>query len=100
MRVKVNVKNPSIVDAGGVTVQLVSSYANFIYEVLNKTSLFYTKVIPLGTENALFLWGLTRDLALNKGCPVRIYFTLHGAIGVWNKISLPFYPYLTLPDST
>ena len=38
MKIKVNVKNPSIVDAGGVTVQLVSNYANYIYEVLNKTS--------------------------------------------------------------
>ena len=100
MRIKVNVKNPSIVDAGGVTVQLVSNFANYIYEVLNTTSLFETKTITLGTDNALFLWGLARNLAENKGCPVRIYFTKNDRIAVWNKISLPFYPYLTLPDST
>ena len=38
MRIKVHVKNPSIVDAGGVVVELVSNFANYIYEVLNTTS--------------------------------------------------------------
>ena len=40
MRIKVSVKNPSIVKTGGVNVQLVSNYANYIYEVLDKTSVF------------------------------------------------------------
>ena len=36
MRIRINVKNPSIVTTGGVTVQLVSNFANYIYEVLDK----------------------------------------------------------------
>ena len=36
--------------------------------------------------------------AASKGCPVRIFVS--DTVAVWNKISFPFYPELTLPDST
>ena len=43
MRIRVSVKNPSYVDtSAGVNVKLVSNYANYIYETLNKPSQFLT----------------------------------------------------------
>ena len=48
----------------------------------------------------MYFWNLEKDLAANTGCPVRVYFSAHAEVAVWNKISFPFTPALALPDST
>ena len=85
------VKNPNYVSStGGMSVSLVSNYANYIYEVKTLTGLFLTKAIELGTNPTLYFWGVPYDTAATKGCPVRVYLSNNYAI--WNKITIRFYP--------
>ena len=52
----------------------------------------------MSSNKATYFWGLSQNDATNNGCPVRIF--LSDGIAVWNKLSLPYYPELTLPEST
>lgn len=99
MRIKTYVKNPSIVRTDGeISIEFVSNYANYLYEIKNMKNLFATKSIILHSSKAVYFWGMSATYANERGCPVRIFIS--DGIAVWNKISLPFFPEFTLPDSS
>ena len=47
---------------------------------------------------AKYFWNIARKTGTDTGCPVRIFIS--NGVAVWTKISFPYYPELTLPDST
>lgn len=112
LKIKAKVKNPNYYttgNEGGVTVELVSNYARYIYETFSTGNLFATQQISI-TSTALYLWGLTSDATgSTKPCPVRIYLTDYTDDGtssvtttnqfIWNKLALKFKSDRTFPES-
>lgn len=98
MRIKAYVKNPSVIKNGGISVEFVSNYAHYLYEIYTLSAVLSTSPIKLSSSQTKFFWGISPTSAVINGCPVRIYIS--DGVAVWNKISFPFYPELTLPDSS
>ena len=44
---------------GGLSVEFVSNYAYYIYEIKTLNSIFKTSAIKLSSSNALYFWGMS-----------------------------------------
>lgn len=77
LRIRTYVKNPNRVyeSGNGISIEVLSNYADYIYERKELTEVFATSKIQLETPKATLLWGLTLNNAESKGCPVTIYMS-------------------------
>lgn len=58
LKLEIQVANPNKVTTGGISVQLISNLAKYIYEVGAVFPLFETKLLALTTGTTTYFWGL------------------------------------------